>query len=302
VVFSIALFAVLNAAPANAPIFTPGDAETRRFKEAFERGEALFKEGDFGAAVANFREADHARMTPEVAYDLARCHERLGDQAFSILYYRLYMRRAPNAPDTLEVAERVGTALAKAEADGRGFLELDAPRASNLTIAGHTFVDGPVAMFMAPGEYEVTGEFPGGKRKMSVQIRTGRTATVTFEPSQPPMLPVERALSAELIAAGKTEPSTGPSGLRVGSYVTAAAGLAVIVGGIAMGAASQGDANQLKTDRTLTISQAKDLAGSANTKGLLANVFFGVGGAAIAGGVVMWVFSMPEPGMKASAP
>ncbi len=301
-VFSIALLALLNAAPAPIPVFIPGDAEARRFKEAFERGEALFKEGDFGAAVANFREADHARMTPEVAYDLARCHERLGDQAFSILYYRLYMRRAPNAPDTLEVAERVGTALAKAEADGRGFLELDAPRATNLTVAGHLFVEGPVALFLAPGEYEVTGDFPAGKRKMSVQIRTGRTATVTFEPSQPPMLPLERALSAELIAAGKTEPSTGPSTLRVGSYVTAAAGLAVLIGGIAMGASSQADANQLKTDRSLTISQARDLAATANTKGVVANVLFGVGGAAIAGGVVMWVFSMPEPGMKAGAP
>lgn len=277
----------------------PGDAEAKNFKEYFERGEALFQQGDFGAAIAMFRLADRQRVTPEVAYDLAKCHEKMGDEAFTIFYYRLYMKRAPSAPDTLEVAEKVGSALAKAEADGRGFLELDAPRASSLLIDGRRYPEGPLAVFLAPGDYEVSAEFPGGKRTMQVQIRTGKTSTVYFEPVQPPLMPVENALSAELIAKGyDAAPAPGPSKLRIASYATAGVGVAAIVAGIALGVMSSGDASRLQTDRTLTVTEAQNLANSANGKAIGANILYGVGGAAIAGGALMFVFSMPEPGMK----
>ncbi len=301
-VLSIALSLLLHAAPPPAPLFTPGEVESRHFKEAFERGEALFKEADYGAAVANFRLADRARVTPEVAYDLAKCHEKLGDLAFTVYYYRLYMRRAPSAPDTLDVAERVGNALAKAEAENRGFLEIDAPRALSLTVANRAFVEGPVAIFLPPGDYEINAVFPAGPKKMRVQVKTGRAASVVFEPMQPPMVAVERALSPEVLALGKSgEPTPSASGLRVASYVVAGAGLAALAAGIALGVLSKQDGTA-SMDRSHTLSQAKDLANAANGKAVAANVLFGVGGAAVAGGVVMFIFSMPEPGMKASTP
>ena len=127
----------------------PGDAESQRFKAAFERGEAHFQKGDFGAAIASFKEADRARVTPEVAYDLAKCFEKLGDEAYTTFYYRLYMRRAPSAPDTLDVAEKVGTTLARLESEGQGFLEFDAPRANTVTLLGHKYPEPPVALFLA---------------------------------------------------------------------------------------------------------------------------------------------------------
>lgn len=277
----------------------PGDAEAQRFKEYFERGEALFQQGDYGAAIAMFKLADRQRVTPEVAYDLAKCHEKVGDEAFTIFYYRLYMKRAPSAPDTLEVAEKVGSALAKAEADGRGFLELDAPRANSLVIEGRRYPESPLAVFLAPGDYEVSAEFPGGKRTMQVQIRTGKTSTVYFEPVQPPLMPVENALAAELIAKGYDRaPESSASKLRIGSYVVAGVGVAAVVTGIVLGVMSSQDASRLTTDRTLTVSQAQQLASSANGKAIGANILYGVGGAALAGGALMFVFSMPEPGMK----
>lgn len=280
----------------------PGEAESERFKVLFERAEAQFQAGDYGAAVALFKEADRQRVTPEVAFDLAKCFEKLGDDAYTTYYYRLYMKRAPSAPDTLEVAEKVGTSLAKAEADGQGFLELDAPRATAVTVEGRVFPEPPVALFLAPGEYEVSADFPGGHRTMMVHIVTGRTETVSFEPLQPPLVPMENALSAELLAKGYDAPQgPGPSKLRIASYATAGAGVAMLIAGLALGLASGGDASRLSSDRTLTVSEAQGLADAANGKATAANVLFGVGGAAIAGGALMFVFSMPEPGMKAGA-
>jgi hypothetical protein len=280
----------------------PGEAQSERFKALFERAEAQFRAGDYGAAVALFKEADRQRVTPEVAFDLAKCFEKLGDDAYTTYYYRLYMKRAPSAPDTLEVAEKVGTALAKAEADGQGFLELDAPRATAVTVEGRVFPEPPVALFLPPGEYEVSADFPGGRRTMMVHIVTGRTETVSFEPLQPPLVPMENALPAELLAKGYDAPQgPAPSKLRIASYATAGAGVAMLIAGLALGLASGGDASRLSSDRSLTVSEAQGLADAANGKATAANVLFGVGGAAIAGGALMFVFSMPEPGMKAGA-
>lgn len=277
----------------------PGDAETAAFKAAFERGEAHFKSGDYGAAIANFREAERMRVTPEVAYDLAKCFEKLGDEAFTIYYYRLYMKRAPSAPDTLEVAEKVGTVIARLESEGRGYLEFDAPRANALVLNNtHRYPSPPIALFLAPGDYEVKAEFPSGIKTMSVQIRTGKTTSLSFEPVTPPMIPLENALTEEQVAKGLDKATApGPSGLRVASYAVAGVGVAALIAGIALGASSASDA-ALAKDKMHTVSEAQALAASANGKGIGANLLFGVGGAAVAGGVVMFIFSMPEPGMK----
>lgn len=276
----------------------PGEAEALRFKAAFERGEAHFQQGDYGAAIASFKEADRARVTPEVAYDLAKCFEKLGDEAYTTFYYRLYMRRAPAAPDTLEVAEKVGTTIARVESEGQGFLELDAPRASAVVLLGQRYPEPPIARFLPPGDYEVSAEFPNGVKKMSVQIRTGKTTSISFEPLAPPMVPLENALSAELVARGADSAAgPAPSGLRIGSYVVFGVGLAALASGIALGVSSTADAAAAK-NRNQSISQAQAFADSANGKAVGANLLYGLGGAAAAGGVVMFIFSMPEPGVK----
>lgn len=287
--------ALLSVPP---PVPMPGDAEAQRFKAAFEKGEALYQQGEFGAAIWNFRVADRQRVTPEVAYDLAKCHEKLGDAAYTLYYYRLYMLRAPKAPDTLDVAEKVGEALAQAENDGRGYLELDAPRANGVTVNGVRYPEPPVAVFLPPGDYDVVAEFPFGPRTMSVSISGGKTTAVHFEPLQPPLVAMEQALSPEALAKGldKAEPPK-TKGLRIGSYVVLGAGVAAFAAGAAMGALSSGDAARA-ADKSLTVADAEAAAADANGKAVGANVLMSAGGAALAGGALMFVFSMPEPGLK----
>ncbi len=291
------LLSLITAAVLSAPM--PGEAESQRFQALFDRAEASFRAGDYGAAVALFRQADRQRVTPEVAFDLAKCFEKLGDAAYAVYYYRLYLKRAPEASDSLEVAARVGAALGRAEAAGQGFLELDAPRATGVRVDGRDFPEPPVAAFLAPGGYEVSADFPNGRRAMQVQVTTGRTTTVLFEPLAPPLLPLEQALAPEWLARGElSAPAPGPSRLRVASYATAGVGVALLVAGLALGLASSGDAARLG-DRALTVSEAQGLAGAASGKASAANVLFGVGGAAVAFGALGFVVSMPEPGMKA---
>lgn len=281
----------------------PGDAETARFKAAFARGEAQFQAGDWGAAIANFLEADRMRVTPEVAWDLAKCFEKLNDAPYAVFYYRLYLRRSPNAPDTLEVAQRVGTVLQKLERENLGALELEAPRASSVTIKNRRYPAPPVALFLPPGEYEVSAEFPAGKKTMAVQVRLGKTTAVTFEPLPPPMVNVEQAprLAATEIEKSVTPADTTPvRPLRIASYVTFGVGVAALAGAVALGVSSAADATTAQ-NKSLTYSAAARAADDANSKAIGADVLYGLGGAAASAGVLMFVFSLPEPGMKAEA-
>jgi hypothetical protein len=276
----------------------PGDVELKLFREAFERGEAQFQQGDFGAAIANFREAERLRTTPEVAFDLAKCFEKLGDEAFATLYFRQYLRRAPDASDTPEVAQKVGAVIAKLEASGLGYLELEVPRGTDIRVNGRLYPVSPVALFAAPGEYDVTAQFPAGPKRMSVQLRRGRTTTVAFEPLLPPLVTVEQALTPEMVMRGLDAPPTsGRSQLRVASYIVAGVGLAAAVVGMVLGASAKSDETASR-NQSLRVSEATAVAQSSNGKAIGANLLFGVGGAAVAGAALMFTFSMPEPGMK----
>jgi len=290
------------------PLFQPGQAEQDHFKTLFAQGEQLYKDGLhapdpasaaqlYGAAIYSFSHADDIRPTPEVAYDLAKAYEKIGSVAFATYYYRLYLRRAPNASDSLEIAERVGNALSKNELEGRGFLEITSFGATDLSVAGQHFPEGPVAIFLAPGDYELTGHFPSGSKRTAVSIRTGKTTTILFEPDPAPLIASREGVpdgALEVEGTHKVRP------LRVSSYVIAGLGLLAVATGCVLGAMSSSDASGL-SNHLLRVSDAQALANSANAKGLGANIAWGAGGVLVASGVVMWIVSRPEPGPEAES-
>jgi hypothetical protein len=279
----------------------PGAPEKERFKIFFEQGDKLYKQGEYGAAIWNFRRADAVLATPEVIYDLAKCFEKLGDAPFATFYYRLYLKRAPTASDTLDVAERVGTALSHNESEGRGFLEVVSPGADKLTVNGRVYPESPVAVFLAPGEYEVTGTFPGGVRTTVAQVRTGKTTSLLFEPVSPPLLEATPGAPDEALDVGEDGVvKKGPKKLRVAAWVTGALGVAAVATGSVLGIISAGQASELERNRAMPVTEAQKLANAANANALYANVLWIGGGALVGGGVLMFVFSMPEPGMQGS--
>jgi hypothetical protein len=137
---------------------------------------------------------------------------------------------------------------------------------------------------------------------MSVQLRTGKTTSVSFEPLTPPMVPLEDALTEDMVAKGLDKANgEGPSRLRIASYTVFGVGVAALIAAVALGAASSADAGAAM-DKRLPVGQAQGLADSANGKAIGANLLYGVGGAAVASGALMFVFSMPEPGVKPAQP
>lgn len=277
----------------------PGDAETKRFNDSFERAEALYSRGEYGAAIALFRDADRMKVTPEVAFDLARSFEKLGDVEFATLYDRLYLQRAPDASDAKEIVARVERTLSREEDDGQSLLEVFSPGALSLTIAGRHFPAPPAALFLPPGEYVVEGAFSRGTKRQTVQVKLGEVTTVWFEPVRPPLVAAD--VSAEPAVVDVVKPVTpvaGPSGTRIAAFIAMGLGAAALGTGLVMGALASSDASR-SADRALTVREAREAAAASNGKATVANVLFIAGGVAAATGGALFVISMPEPGMKA---
>ncbi len=299
---SVALLFVLSGMPATTP--SASGLEQERFKIHFTRGEALFEQGEYGAAIWNFLQADEVRKTPEVAYDLAKSHEKLGDREYSTYYYRLYLRRSPAASDALDVAERVGDVLASVEANGKGMLELEASGAGQATLRGKTWPSFPVAAFLPPGDYEVAVRFPAGTRKRWVSIRTGKVTSLKFEPVPPPLVmlsgpqPREAEWASpmpEVTRSAATASGSERSVLHGASYGVLGASAAALVAGTLLGGIAGGQAASLQQNHSgFTVSAARDRADAASSAGSAANVLWVAGGLGALAGGAMFVLSLPS--------
>lgn len=278
----------------------PGAGEAETFKAFFSRGEELFAAGEMDAAIANFRRADLLRPTPEVAFDLGKCHERRGEKAFATYYYRLYLRRAPKAADALDVAEKVGEVLAEEGNEGRGLLEVDSPLRGKATVNGVAYSEFPVAVFLPPGDYELQASFSAGPRKLVASMHTGKITSIVFEPLAPPLVSAAPAAAAPEYAPSAAlaeSPVKGRPGLRTPAYVIVGVSAAALVAGTAMGALAASEERRLRSDQAnLTVSQARELATASSVKGGAANILWVVGAAGMATGAITFVLSLPEPG------
>jgi tetratricopeptide (TPR) repeat protein len=282
----LALALSLAAAPEG--VVMPSEAVQSRFADSFARGEALYAQGEYGAAIFHFRQAELQRATPEVAYDLAKCFERLGDVAFTVYYYRLYLRRAPGASDALEVADRLNRSLTQAQAKGWGYVEADAPAARKLSIAGRRFPEPPLATFLPPGDYQLQGEFPTGLHGQLVTVAVAVPRVVFFDPLRPAL--VQTSQPVDLVSRAATP-------LRVTGGAALGVGAVALVLGSVLGSLSVSDAT-LSQDRSLPISSAFQWAQEANGKAWGANVLFVVGGLALAaGGALLGISFFPPSGV-----
>ncbi len=92
---------VFTGAPSN-------DELTREARTFFLRGVAMYRRGQYEAAMQAFIAAHRFAPLPEVLYNLAVTAERLGSPRDAIDYYREYLRGLPeNAPDRGAVERKI---------------------------------------------------------------------------------------------------------------------------------------------------------------------------------------------------
>src|SRR3990172_5013099 len=75
-------------------------------REAFERGTALYGAGRYREAIVQFQTAQELRPHPSVLFNIARCHENLGEFAEALAHYER-MLAEPRIDDRADVEMRV---------------------------------------------------------------------------------------------------------------------------------------------------------------------------------------------------
>ena len=85
---------------------SPPEAKAQA-KAAYAEGVTAFRGEKFPTALTHFERAFKLDPAPVLLYNLARCHEELGDYPKAIEHYELYLTRQPQATDRVNVQERV---------------------------------------------------------------------------------------------------------------------------------------------------------------------------------------------------
>ena len=83
-------------------------ANERAF-ELFQRGDELYRQGQFAEAAEKFREAYALDPNPTLLYNLARSYESLGDLERAAETYRDYLEKQPEATDRAAIERRIET-------------------------------------------------------------------------------------------------------------------------------------------------------------------------------------------------
>jgi tetratricopeptide (TPR) repeat protein len=101
--YVVALLIALVASSARAA--TP--EETARAKEHFQKGRVHYDLKEYEAALREFKDGYRFVQDAVFLYNIAQCHNKLGQPREALDFYRNYLRKAPDAPNRTEVEKHI---------------------------------------------------------------------------------------------------------------------------------------------------------------------------------------------------
>ncbi len=216
------LFATLLLLAAPAQL---ADAPLAAQRE-YAAGARDFAEKRYFEALEHFRAADRLRPSANLAYDIARCDEQLGDLLSARRAYLEVLRRAPGAPDRDEVDAAI------ASIDARLTLGdvTSAPGSGGRQAAGPS---GPSGEPRAPGAAP-PGETPGRSHLLAWSL-LGAGAAALIGGGVLNLLAAQQVGSPDALAeppAVVSAQNPRAQGLFTAAIVCYAAGAALGVGGL----------------------------------------------------------------------
>jgi tetratricopeptide (TPR) repeat protein len=87
-------------------IAAPSD-ESVRAREHFRKGRVHYELKEYTDALGHFKDAYRLIQAPELLFNIAQCHWKLGQPAEALDFYRNYLRRLPKAQNRAEVERRI---------------------------------------------------------------------------------------------------------------------------------------------------------------------------------------------------
>ena len=272
---------------------------------AFREGRRLMDEGNHAEACKQFQLSNELDPAIGTLLNLADCHEKIGKTASAWAEFTETADKASRAGqgEREQEARKRATALEPRLVRLQIKVEADAPAGLAVTRNGAdvTRTTG-TALPVDPGSYEIQASAPGYEPwTNTIEVQgDGQTVTVSV-----PAL--EKAASAGGTTTGGTTGGdlTGAATLdtskrrtrRIFAASTAGVGVVAMGVGLVFGAkasSKNSDSEDHCDEDNVCDDIGFDLVKDAQSNATLANVFVGVGVAAVAAGAVLW-FTAPDP-------
>ena len=185
-----AIALLLAATPAlAAPKKEAPKADQKDADKHFKSGVALYKEGKFTEALAEFERAYEIAPHPLVLNNIAACHRELSQYGEAVKYYKRFLdegkgkvppaRLAEAKKDLDDILARVASITVAANVDGAK-VSLDGNE------LGTAPLDGP--LMVPPGEHKLGARAPGKKdAERAVRVASGDKVEVKLELADAPV-------------------------------------------------------------------------------------------------------------------
>jgi hypothetical protein len=152
---------------------------TRKAREAFQEGTALFNLGKFDKAIEKWEEGYQAKPDPIFLYNIAQAYRLIGENEKALFFYRNYLRNSPSAPNREEVEDKMQKLEAAIEAQKR---TREIPPDEALPLTGRKPLPSAPPKAQTPAPAEPPRPLPVIRRTPAPPAPATVTATVTRAP------------------------------------------------------------------------------------------------------------------------
>jgi len=266
-----------------------GDVEQARAD--FERGAALYRAGEFRAALAAFEAAQARAPAPQSLFNIARCQERLGQFADAVDSYTAYLAAAPDAPDRAAVSARVEELRTQLPLEASLRVSVEPPAA--VSVDGEATGTSPVSVRLNPGTHRI-GATHEGYQPLEREVELAPGGRVQLELS---LVPNDRAPEAAVRDTVAPLPKTQP---RRWTWVATGLAAASLAAGITFGVSAHQAQNTLKDGTPRSPDQVQQVYDTAVARSNAANGFYVAAGVAGAAAIALF-FLEPHFGAPTEA-
>jgi hypothetical protein len=297
---SIPVVAGIAALWASTALAQPSDSVAAA-EQLFEQARQLFDQGDYVAACPRFEASLKLDPALGTLLNLATCYEKLGKTASAWGHYREVIALATKAGDTVRI--QIARERTKALEPTLPKLTIHPP---NKPIAGLVVTRDDaqleaaelgVAFYVDPGEHVISASAPD-RKPWSDHVTIGDGETKEIELPDLALAPHATAPAGGVTTIIREDVDPG-RGTRVFGLTLGGAGLAAVITGVGIGFAARASWNSAFSDGLcdrgtyLCTPAGQDLADTARTRALIANIVGGAGVALIAAGTVLY-FTAPH--------
>jgi len=154
----------------------------------FEQGNELFQKGQYAEAIKAYTEAHRLAPHPSALFNIARCHENLGDHINALFYFKQALERTTEATGRADIQRRIQRLQTRPV---KIFVSTQ-PSGAAVTVDGHEAPEEartPTVVLLTPGEHVLILDLDGhhrAVRRVKVEMGKEQPVEVPLEPRGKP--------------------------------------------------------------------------------------------------------------------